>query len=189
MNIVKDKFVAIHYTLKNDKGDVMDTSNGAEPLAYLHGNGFLIPGLEKALEGKTAGDKFSTVVEAKDAYGERNEKLVVDVPKDKFDTTAPIEVGMEFSVQTPAGPMIVKVVEINGDKIKVDGNHELAGKTLYFDIEVVEVRDPTQEELDQLNSFGGCGGCGGCGGDCDGNGCGNEDCDGCGGTGVCKNQK
>ena len=90
-----------------------------------------------------------------------------------------VEVGMQFQVMTPAGPTIVTVIEVNGYKVKIDGNHEMAGKVLNFDIEVVEVRDTTEEELVQLDA--GCGGgCGGCGG-----GCGNEDCGGCGGTGEC----
>ena len=95
-----------------------------------------------------------------------------------------IEPGMHFQVMTPAGPTIVTVIEVNGDKIKIDGNHEMAGKTLCFEIEVLDVRDATTEELQQLEQRASCGGCGGCGGDCSG-GCG--DCGGGEGCGNCGN--
>lgn len=179
MNITKDKFVAFNYTLKDENGTQLDTSIGLEPLAYVHGRGYLIPGLEAQLEGKTAGDKFSCTIQPKDAYGERDERLVTEVPLDKFESDVGVKVGMQFQVVTPAGPTIVTVIEVNGDKVKIDGNHEMAGKVLNFDIEVVEVRDVTEEELAQLEmAASGCGGCGGCGGGCD-----NQECDGCGGTG------
>ena len=173
MTITKDKFAAFHYTLKDVNGVELDSSAGTEPLGYVHGRGYLIPGLEAQLEGKGPGDKFSCTIQPKDGYGERDERLVAELPKDRFEIDTDIEIGMQFQVMTPAGPTIVTVVEVNGDKIKIDGNHEMAGKVLNFDIEVVEVRDTTEEELAQLESgCGGCGGgCGGCGGDC-GNGCG-----------------
>ena len=185
MNITKDKFVAFHYTLKDEKGEKLDSSFGLEPLAYVHGRGYLIPGLEDQLEGKTAGDKFSCTIQPQDAYGMRDERLVAEVPLDRFDSDVGVEIGMKFQVETPAGPTLVTVVEVNGDRVKIDGNHEMAGKVLNFDIEVIEVRDPTKEELEELeNASQGCGGCGGCGGDCD-----NTDCEGCGGTGDCPEGK
>ena len=172
MKITKDKFVAIHYTLKGEDGVKLDSSEGLEPLGYVQGRGYLIPGLEAQLEGKEKGDKFSCTIEPKDGYGERDERLVAELPRERFDTDVEIEVGMQFQVETPAGPTIVTVTEVNGDRVKIDGNHEMAGKVLNFDIEVVEVRDITAEELEQLESNRGCGGCGGCGG----NGCGEGDC-------------
>ena len=189
MVIAKDKFAAFNYTLKDVDGVQLDSSFGGEPLGYVHGRGYLIPGLEAQLEGRSAGDKFSCTIAPKDAYGERDERLVAQVPRERFETDMQIEKGMQFQVQTPAGPTIVTVVGIDGDMIKIDGNHEMAGKTLNFDIEVVEVRDITPEELEQLESRASCGGCGGCGGD---GGCGNcgEDCNndgGCGGDGGCGN--
>ena len=178
MTITKDKFAAINYTLRDKDGVQLDSSVGLEPLGYIHGRGYLIPGLEAQLEGKAPGDKFSCTIEPKDAYGERDERLVAQVTRDRFELDAPIEVGMHFQVMTPGGPTIVWVVEIDGDSIKIDGNHEMAGKTLNFEIEVVEVRDATQEELDRLQNQGGCGGCGGCGGEGCGQGdCGGEGCD------------
>ena len=179
MEITKDKFAAFHYTLKDVNGVELDSSAGTEPLGYVHGRGYLIPGLEAQLEGKKAGDKFSCTIQPKDGYGERDERLVAELPRDRFDTDVEIETGMQFQVMTPAGPTIVTVIEVNGDRIKIDGNHEMAGKVLNFDIEVVEVRDTTAEELAQLES--GCGGCGGGCGGCGGEGCNSEACgEGCG---------
>lgn len=190
MKIEKDKWVAIHYTLTDDSGNQLDSSVGSQPLGFLYGNGYLISGLEKELENKETGDKFKAVIQPKDAYGEYDERLIMDVPREKFEIDIPIEIGMQFQVMSPAGPSIVRVVQVEGDNIKIDGNHELAGKVLTFDVEVVEVRDPTEEELQALNGCGcggGCGGCGGnCGGDCEG-GCGGDcNCDN-GGCGNCSN--
>lgn len=185
MKIEKDKFVAIHYTLKDDEGTVLDSSVGSTPLAYLQGNGMLIPGLEKQIEGKEAGDKFSTTVPPEEAYGTYDERLVAKIDRDRFMEGSVIEVGMQFQMMTPAGPSIVTVKEVNGNEITVDGNHQLADKTLHFDIEVVEVRDPSEEELAQFQGGGCGGGCGGCGGNCGGGcggdcGCGDGGCGGCG---------
>lgn len=182
MVITKDKFAAFNYVLKDENGVELDSSAGTDPLGYVHGRGYLIPGLEAQLEGKAAGDKFSCTIQPKDSYGERDERLVAELPKDRFDTDVEIEVGMQFQVTTPAGPTIVTVIEVNGDRVKIDGNHEMAGKVLNFDIEVVEVRDTTEEELAQLES--GCGGnCGGCGG-CGGGDCGEGSCEGDCGNGC-----
>ena len=167
MTITKDKFVAIHYTLSDEDGIQLDSSKGLEPLGYVHGRGYLISGLEAQLEGKSAGDKFSCTIQPKDGYGERDERLVATVPRERFDTDTSIEVGMQFQVETPAGPTIVSVIKVDGDSITIDGNHEMAGKVLNFDIEVVEVRDTTPEEIEKLEAArtcgGGCGNCGGCG--------------------------
>lgn len=189
MKIKANKWVAIHYTLTDDDGKQIDTSVGGSPLGYLHGNGYLISGLEKKLEGKTVGDKFTADIKPKDAYGEYDPQLVVAVDRKQFEFDGEMEIGMQFQVMTPAGPSIVRVTQIDGDKITIDGNHELAGKVLHFDVEVVEVREPTEEELNP-SCGGGCGGCGGdcngdCGGDCDGNCNGDGNCDG--GCGNCKN--
>lgn len=195
MNIEKDKWVAIHYTLTDDAGQVIDSSVGGAPLGYIHGNGYLIPGLEKQLEGKTVGDKLKAVVQPEEGYGVYDKNMVVEVDRKQFDASMGIEIGMQFQVMTPGGPAIVRVVKIEGDKITIDGNHELAGKVLNFDVEIMEVREPTEEELNPTcGCGGGCGGCGGeggCGGDCncDG-GCGGDcNCEngGCGGEGGCGN--
>lgn len=178
MTIAKDKMVSINYTLKDDEGKLLDTSVGAEPLQYLHGNGYLLPKLEEALEGKNPGDKISVVLAAKDGYGEYDEKLVVEVPRDQFDTEVTIEPGMKFQADTPVGPQIVTVIKVTDKAITINGNHELAGKNLHFDVEVLEIRDASEEELKGNECS--CG----CNGNCD-----NEDeCEGgncSGGCGSC----
>ena len=168
MKISKDKWVSIHYTLTGEDGAQIDSSVGKEPLGYIHENGYLIPGLEAELEGKEPGAKFKAVIAPKDGYGEFDPRMVMDVDRAQFEGIDVIEVGQQFQVMTQGGPAIVRVVEVGDKSVKIDGNHELAGKTLTFDVEVVEVREPTEEELNpSCGCGGGCGGCGGdCGGDC-----------------------
>lgn len=181
MKIEANKYVKINYTLTNDEGTVMDSSigEGREPLGFVFGRGELIPGLEKELDGKSSGDKFSCVVPPAEAYGEYNKELIFDVPLSEFDTDASsVEVGMAFYAQTEQGPKIVHVLNVTEDTVKLDANHELAGKNLHFEVEVMEVRDATEAEL---NPPRGCGG--GCGG-CSSGGCGSGDC-GSGGCGGC----
>ncbi|MBP5519734.1 MAG: peptidylprolyl isomerase [Treponema sp.] len=179
MKIENDKWVEIHYTLKNDEGQQLDSSVGSEPLGYVHGRGYLISGLEKLLEGHEPGDKFSAHIEPKEGYGEYDERLIVELDRNKFEFDGEITVGMPFQLMTSSGLSIVHVTKVEGDKITVDGNHELAGKSLNFDIEVVEVRDATEEELNPQGCGGGCGGCGGsCGSGC--GGCGDGGCGSCG---------
>ena len=96
MQIAKDKVVKINYTLKDDEGKQIDTSIGGEPLQYVHGNGYLLSKLEESLEGKSEGEKLSVVIAAKDGYGEYDEKLIVDVPRDQFDSSVDIQPGMQF---------------------------------------------------------------------------------------------
>jgi FKBP-type peptidyl-prolyl cis-trans isomerase SlyD len=154
MQVAKDKVVAIDYTLTDDGGTVLDTSQGREPLVYLHGAGNIIPGLEKALEGKQAGDQMDVRVAAAEAYGERNPELSQDVPKEMFQGVDNIEEGMRFQAQTSAGVQVVTVTKVEGDTVTVDGNHPLAGKPLNFDVKVVEVRDASGEELEHGHVHG-----------------------------------
>ena len=149
MKIEKNKVVSINYTLKNDGGEVLDSSEGGEPLAYLHGQGNLIPGLETELEGKEEGEQFETQITPSDAYGEYNDALIAEVPRDRFTGVEDIDVGMEFQAQTSdGGSQIVRVTEVGDDSVKVDANHPLAGQTLHFDVTVADVRDATEEEID-----------------------------------------
>lgn len=179
MKIEKNKMVKIHYTLKDDNGELIDSSIGKEALEYLHGVGMLIPGMEMQLEGKEKGEKFSAVIEPKNAYGEYNPQYVVDVPRDRFDVESEIQVGQKFQAETPAGPMLVTVTKVTPENITIDSNHELAGKTLHFDVEVVDVRDATEEETAPYENTGGCSGsCGSCGGCSSQEDCGGDsDCD------------
>ncbi len=147
MKVANDKVVVIDYTLKNDAGEIIDSSEGAGPLAYLHGKGNIIPGLEEALEGKEAGDEVQASIAPEKAYGERHENMKQAVPRELFAGIDTIEVGMQFQSETDDGPIMVTVVEVADDMITVDGNHPLAGVNLNFDVKVREVRDATEEEL------------------------------------------
>jgi len=154
MKIKTDKVAEIHYTLKDKDGKVMDASNG-QPLAYLHGHGNLIPGLEKELADKAVNDKFTVTVPAAEAYGERNEALVqTGVPKEMFQGVENLEVGMRFEAQSEQGMHSVEITEITDQGVTVDGNHPLAGQDLTFDIEVVSIRDATPEELEHGHAHG-----------------------------------
>ena len=137
----------IHYTLKDDAGGVIDSSSGGEPLAYLHGAGNIVPGLEKALEGKQAGEKLSVKVAPDEGYGVRDEALVQQVPRRSFQGVRDLKPGMRFHAQTQQGPVAVTVTQVLGDMVTVDGNHALAGVALNFDVEVTRVREATPEEL------------------------------------------
>ena len=171
------KVVSINYTLKDKDGNIVDSSVGRFPLEFVQGANYLLPKLEAQILGKNPGESFSTVIAAVDGYGEYDEGKVVQVPRSDFDTDVEIEVGMQFQAQTEDGGIaIVTVKEVNDDFVTIDGNHELAGQELHFDIEVLDVRDATEDELRSGMVGGGCGGCGGCGGDC-GSDCG-DGCDG-----------
>ncbi|WP_428772659.1 peptidylprolyl isomerase [Vibrio sp.] len=192
MKIEKNVVVSLAYQVKLEDGVVVDQSTAEAPLDYLHGHGNLIVGLEKELEGKLAGDKFSATVTPEDAYGEHNDALVQRVPADVFQGVDTIEVGMRFLADTDQGPIPVEVTEVDGDEVVVDGNHMLAGQTLTFDVEVVAVRAASDEELQHghVHQAGGCGHdhehehgegcCGGHGHDHD-----HEKKDGCCGGGSC----
>ncbi len=172
MKISSKKMVKIHYTLKDDAGTVLDSSLNGEPLEYLHGVGALIPGLERNLNGMEEGEKKHVVVEAAEGYGEYDENLVQNVPRERFDASFPIEVGQTFQAESATGAFVVRVTAVSENEITIDGNHELAGKRLNFDVEIVGVREPDESELvSQDDSCGGScsscgGGCGGCGGGC-----------------------
>jgi FKBP-type peptidyl-prolyl cis-trans isomerase SlyD len=147
MQIADRTVASFNYTLTNDAGEVIDTSQGRAPLAYLHGAGNIVPGLEKEMAGRKAGDTFDVVVQPEDGYGQPNPMLVQVVPRAAFQGVDSIEVGMEFQAQTPQGPLSVVVSKVEDDTVTVDGNHPLAGKTLHFAIEVTDVRDASVEEL------------------------------------------
>ncbi len=154
MKIGKHKVVTIDYTLTNDDGEVLDTSEGQEPLAYIHGTGFMIPGLEQALEGRADGDSFSLAVEPVDAYGKRDEDLVKVVERTMFGDVERLEAGMQFQAQTDDGIEVVTVTALEGDQVTVDGNHPLADVTLNFEVRVVGVREASKEELDHGHVHG-----------------------------------
>jgi len=147
MPIKQDSVVSIHYTLKDDSGEVIDTSAEREPLAYLHGHGNLVSGLERELEGKDAGDRLSITVTPAEGYGEYDRQLVQKIPRRSLRGVANPKVGMQLHMQTPQGPRAVTVTHVTGDMLTIDANHPLAGKNLNFEIEVTGVREATEEEL------------------------------------------
>ena len=149
MQIAHQTVVQMHYTLKDDNGNTIDSSVGKEPLEYIQGLGMIVPGLEKAMVGKSVGDKFEVVVLPAEGYGEYNKGLVSEIPKTAFQGDD-VQVGMTFYAQTPNGILPIRILEIKEDKVTVDANHELAGKNLNFAIEVVSVRQATEKELESL---------------------------------------
>ena len=164
MKIANNHVVSIHYTLKNDAGETIDSSAGREPLDFIQGKGMIVPGLEKAMLGKDVGEKFSIKVSASEGYGERIEDLIEEVPLDAFQGVEKVEPGMSFFAQGPHGQMVVTITAVRDGVAIVDANHELAGQNLNFEIEVTEVREASAEELEEgLDQGGCCGGHGGCG--------------------------
>lgn len=154
MVIAKDKVVAIDYTLKDSGGQIIDQSEDGEPLSYLHGAGMIIEGLEAALEGKAANDELQVIVEPTEGYGEFDEGLRQQVPRSEFADIEDLAVGMQFRVNADDGFMVVTVVDVNDEEVTVDGNHQLAGVTLHFDVKVREVRDATEEEIEHGHPHG-----------------------------------
>ena len=154
MEITADTVVLIHYTLKDDSGEVLDSSAGGEPLAYIQGHGNLVPGLEKALEGKQDGYTAAVTVSPAEGYGTRDEALVQRVPKRSLQGAGEIRKGMQFQARTEDGMRLLTVTGVAGDMVTLDGNHPLADQTLHFDIQVVSVRDATTEELEHGHVHG-----------------------------------
>ncbi|WP_066802864.1 FKBP-type peptidyl-prolyl cis-trans isomerase [Moraxella oblonga] len=152
--IAQDTVATFHYTLTNEQGEVLDKSN-TEPLAYLHGHGNIIPGLEAELLGKKVGDKFTATIAPEDAYGEYMAEAVQEVPRVNFQGVDNIQVGMQFQTQTEDGHvMLVTVKDVTDDVVIVDANHPLAGVTLTFDVEIMDVRPATDEELAHGHAHG-----------------------------------
>jgi FKBP-type peptidyl-prolyl cis-trans isomerase SlyD len=158
MPITQDSVVTIHYTLKNDAGEIIDSSASGEPLAYLHGHGNLVPGLERELAGKSTGDKLSVKVAAADGYGEHDDRLVQRIPRRSLRGISNVSVGMRLHAQTEEGPRAVTVTHIAGDMVTIDANHPLAGMDLNFEIEITDVRSATEEELSHGHVHGPDGG-------------------------------
>ncbi|MTI12012.1 FKBP-type peptidyl-prolyl cis-trans isomerase [Sansalvadorimonas verongulae] len=154
--VADKKVVLIHYTLKDEEGELVDSSEGQEPLAYIHGIGNIVEGLENALAGKTVGEKLSVTVEPAEGYGEFDESLVQPVPREQFGEHE-VTVGQQFHADTAVGPRIVTVMAIEGNDVIINANHELAGMELHFAVEVVDVRDATADELEHGHVHGpGC---------------------------------
>ena len=147
MAITPDSVVTIHYTLKDDDGAVIDSSASGEPLAYLHGHGNIVPGLERELTGRNVGDTVSVRVAPAEGYGEYDKNLVQSVPRRALRGIKDVQPGMHLHAQTEQGTRTLTVTGVTGDMVTLDGNHPLAGKHLNFDIQIEVVRPATEEEL------------------------------------------
>ncbi len=170
MDIEKNRVVSINYVLTDDDGITLDSTQDQAPMAYLHGANNILPGLEEALEGKTVKSRIRTKVSPKDGYGKYNEELVQSIPLSSFPNADQIKVGVQFELDTPQGPQIATITKVENDEFTLDMNHPLAGITLHFDVEVVDVREATAEEIEKghLHSEGcGCGHSHGEDGGCD----------------------
>jgi len=154
MQISANMVVSIDYTLTNNRGQVIDSSSGREPLAYLQGHQNIISGLESALEGKSAGDRVQVTIAPAQGYGERDEALCHSVPRKMFEDADQVQVGMQFHTMTEHGPQVVTVTAVDAEQITVDANHPLAGETLNFDVTVVEVREASPEEREHGHVHG-----------------------------------
>src|SRR3977135_355198 len=147
MSITQDQVVSIHYTLKDDAGEIIDSSPDGEPLVYLHGHGNLIPGLERELAGKRAGDKLQVTVSAADGYGEYDEALVQRVPRRTLKGLANLRVGMRLEAQSGQGARAVTVTQVAGDMVTLDGHHTLADTSHHSQGVVSAVRAASDAEL------------------------------------------
>lgn len=147
MQISEQKIVTLEYILTDNTGTILDATDGREAFAYLHGARNIIPGLEAALEGRSAGEKLQVTIPPEEAYGERQEGLIQSIPRDRFEGVETLEIGMQFHAGTPQGPQVVTVTAIEGDEVTIDANHPLAGTTLNFDVTITDIRDATEEEL------------------------------------------
>ncbi len=155
MSIANQKVVTMDFKVSDTKGQVLDSSEGSEPLVYVHGANNIIPGLEKALEGKTVGDQVNVEIIAAEAYGEYHDQMVQEIPMEAFEGVEKVEPGMAFHAESPEGhPIQIIVTDVEGDKVTVDGNHPLAGKDLVFDVTVKDVRDATADELEHGHVHG-----------------------------------
>ena len=156
--IAKNSVVSVSYTLTDDAGKVLDSSDGSKPMMYLHGSGDIVPGLEKALEGKGAGEALKVRVEPAEAYGEVIENGVKTIERAAFEGVDVVEVGMAFEAQAPDGSaQHIMVTKVEGDNVTIDINHPLAGVALNFDVKIVSVRDATKEELEHGHTHEGDG--------------------------------
>ena len=148
MKVGKDKVVVMHDTLKNDAGEVSDSSEGGDPLPFLQGYGNIIPGLESALEGSKVGDKLDVSIEPEDGYGLRMQDAIQEIPSSELQGVNEVKVGMQLQSQDQDGnAFLVTVTKVEDDKITVDANHPLAGETLHFSVNIESIRKAEAEEL------------------------------------------
>jgi len=156
--IKKDMVVSIKYRLTNNSGEVLDEADSSDPFSYLHGHQQVIPGMENGLAGLKKGDKTKLTITPDEGYGEINEQLKLTLKREMFPKDFPLEAGTQFQADLGNGrSSVFTVLEVKEKEVSVDGNHPLAGETLNFDIEVLEVRKATKEELEHGHAHGGDG--------------------------------
>ncbi len=159
MKIADKCVVSMHYTLTDDDGQTIDTSRGNDPMPYLHGGNNIVPGLETALTDQEVGATITVSVQPEEAYGPVIPEAIATIPKDAFGEIEDIQPGMQFQANGPDGQVqVITVKEIQEDGILVDGNHPLAGKVLNFDVEIMDIREATAEELEHGHPHMGDGG-------------------------------
>jgi FKBP-type peptidyl-prolyl cis-trans isomerase SlyD len=158
MIVEGNRVVSIHYTLTDGDGEQIDSSAGQDPLDYIHGTQGIVPGLERALDGKNIGDKLQVNLKPEEAYGPMVDELVQTVPREAFSGIDDIQPGMQFQAAGPDNQALMLTVTAVADEgITVDGNHPLAGRELNFDVEVVAIREATEDELSHGHIHGeGC---------------------------------
>ena len=154
MTIKKNKVVSFHYSLTNEAGEVVDSSRERKPMTYFHGATNIVPGLEKALEGRSEGDQFQVTVAAAEGYGERDENKIQRISTKHFRNPKKIKPGQMLVLKTRQGPIQVLVLKVGRFNLDVDANHPLAGQTLTFDVEVTGIRDATKEEIAHGHAHG-----------------------------------
>ena len=148
MPLAQNKAITFNYTLKDDEGNILDTTKGSSPFSFLSGNGQILPKLEDAMSSMLLGSKKNVKIDAADAYGEYNEEAVQKVERTNFPKDVDLQLGMQFVTNSPDGHQMPFVIsEIKGDVVTIDFNHPLAGKNLEFDVELLDVRDATAEEI------------------------------------------
>ena len=153
MPISDNQVVSIHYTLTNNDGEVLDSSDGAEPLTYLHGAGNIIPGLEDELVGKEAGDTLTAKITPENGYGPVHQQLIEEVPRSAFGDNQELAPGMMFQAETDQGVQMFKLLAVTEETVTLDGNHPLAGVELNFEVSIEAVRDATEEEIAHTGTF------------------------------------
>ena len=148
------KVIGFHYTLKNDAGEVLDSSVGGDPMLYLAGSGQILMALDAAINGLAIGEKKSVSLTAKEGYGEINPAFKMNVKLSQFPPGTEVEKGLQFRISNEPGSPMFRVINVLGEEVFIDGNHPLAGEALHFDVEITESREATEDEISHGHAHG-----------------------------------
>ena len=148
------KVIGFHYTLKNDAGEVLDSSRGGDPMLYLAGSGQILMALDAAINGLAIGEKKSVSLTAKEGYGEINPAFKMNVKLSQFPPGTEVEKGLQFRISNEPGSPMFRVINVLGEEVFIDGNHPLAGEALHFDVEITESREATEDEISHGHAHG-----------------------------------